>query len=69
MDRDTFVEDEEAKAFGVIDEVFDRRPEPGQDSGTGLGMSLPLSPFRSKWRARRRAASPLPRQAICSSTR
>ena len=26
MDRDTFLEADEAKAFGLIDEVFDRRP-------------------------------------------
>src|SRR6476619_3722344 len=27
MDRDTFMEADEAKAFGIIDEVFDTRPE------------------------------------------
>ena len=26
MDRDTFLEAEEAKAFGIVDEVFDKRP-------------------------------------------
>jgi ATP-dependent Clp protease, protease subunit len=26
MDRDTFLEADEAKAFGIVDEVFDRRP-------------------------------------------
>jgi ATP-dependent Clp protease protease subunit len=26
MDRDTFLEADEAKAFGLIDEVFDKRP-------------------------------------------
>ncbi len=26
MDRDTFLEADEAKAFGLVDEVFDRRP-------------------------------------------
>lgn len=26
MDRDTFLEAEEAKAFGIVDQVFDRRP-------------------------------------------
>jgi ATP-dependent Clp protease, protease subunit len=26
MDRDTFLEAEEAKAFGLVDEVFDKRP-------------------------------------------
>ena len=27
MDRDTFLEAEEAKSFGLIDEVFERREE------------------------------------------
>ena len=27
MDRDTFLEADEAKAFGLVDEVFDRRPQ------------------------------------------
>ena len=35
MDRDTFMEADEAKAFGIIDEVFDKRPDAGEDSGTG----------------------------------
>jgi ATP-dependent Clp protease, protease subunit len=26
LDRDTFLEAEEAKAFGIVDEVFDKRP-------------------------------------------
>jgi len=26
MDRDTFLEADEAKAFGLVDEVFDKRP-------------------------------------------
>jgi ATP-dependent Clp protease protease subunit len=26
MDRDTFLEADEAKAFGLVDEVFDQRP-------------------------------------------
>jgi ATP-dependent Clp protease, protease subunit len=26
MDRDTFLEANEAKAFGLVDEVFDKRP-------------------------------------------
>ena len=26
MDRDTFLEADEAKAFGLVDQVFDRRP-------------------------------------------
>ncbi len=32
MDRDTFLEAEEAKAFGLIDSVFDKRPMPDADS-------------------------------------
>jgi ATP-dependent Clp protease, protease subunit len=31
MDRDTFLEAEEAKEFGLIDEVFDKRPAPSED--------------------------------------
>jgi ATP-dependent Clp protease protease subunit len=33
MDRDTFLEANEAKAFGLIDEVFDKRPAVADDSG------------------------------------
>ena len=32
---------EQAKAFGIIDEVFDTRPEPGEDAGTGAGDVTP----------------------------
>ena len=28
MDRDTFLEADEAKAFGIVDDVFDKRPAP-----------------------------------------
>src|SRR4051812_21773322 len=35
MDRDKFLETDEAKAFGLIDEVFETRPESGEDGGTG----------------------------------
>jgi ATP-dependent Clp protease protease subunit len=28
MDRDTFLEAEEAKTFGLVDQVFDKRPQP-----------------------------------------
>ncbi|GIX19577.1 ATP-dependent Clp endopeptidase proteolytic subunit ClpP [Erythrobacter cryptus] len=38
MDRDTFLEAEEAKAFGLVDKVFETRPETeesGDDSGSG----------------------------------
>ena len=34
MDRDKFLEADEAKAFGLIDEVFDKRPESGGDDPT-----------------------------------
>jgi ATP-dependent Clp protease protease subunit len=32
MDRDSFFEAEEAKAFGVVDEVFDKRPTPTDET-------------------------------------
>lgn len=32
LDRDTFLSSEEAKTFGLIDEVFDKRPMPSDDS-------------------------------------
>src|SRR3546814_15198139 len=33
MDRDTFLEADEARVFGLVDQVFDRRPEmPGDDA-------------------------------------
>lgn len=32
MDRDTFLSAEEAKAFGLVDEVFDKRPVPSEES-------------------------------------
>src|SRR3546814_6661895 len=33
MDRDTFLEADEAKEFGLVDQVFDRRPGlPGDDA-------------------------------------
>ncbi|MDQ2765492.1 MAG: ATP-dependent Clp protease proteolytic subunit [Pseudomonadota bacterium] len=34
MDRDTFLEANEAKAFGLIDEVFDKRPAVADESGS-----------------------------------
>src|SRR5204862_8265963 len=37
MDRDKFLETDEAKAFGLTDEVFGKRPEAGEDGGTGAG--------------------------------
>ncbi len=33
MDRDTFLEAEEAKAFGLVDQVFDKRPQPTEGEG------------------------------------
>ncbi len=38
MDRDTFLEAEEARAFGLVDKVFESRPEgeePGEKEGSG----------------------------------
>lgn len=32
MDRDKFLEAEEAKTFGIIDEVFDKRPAPTEEA-------------------------------------
>jgi len=34
MDRDTFLESHEAKAFGLIDEVFDKRPAVADETGS-----------------------------------
>ena len=41
MDRDKFLEADEAKEFGLIDEVFEKRPEQGEDQGTGAGDVSP----------------------------
>jgi len=41
MDRDKFLEADEAKTFGLIDEVFDKRPDAGEDGGTGAGDVTP----------------------------
>jgi ATP-dependent Clp protease protease subunit len=32
MDRDTFLEADEAKAFGLVDQVFDKRPGVSEDA-------------------------------------
>ncbi|PCD03603.1 ATP-dependent Clp protease proteolytic subunit [Sphingomonas spermidinifaciens] len=32
MDRDTFLEAPEAKAFGLVDEVYEKRPQPTEDA-------------------------------------
>ncbi|HEU4876899.1 MAG TPA: ATP-dependent Clp protease proteolytic subunit, partial [Sphingomicrobium sp.] len=34
MDRDKFLEADEAKEFGIIDQVFDRRPEASEGDTT-----------------------------------
>ncbi|MEO0698337.1 MAG: ATP-dependent Clp protease proteolytic subunit, partial [Pseudomonadota bacterium] len=36
MDRDTFLEAEEAKEFGLVDEVFETRPE-NEEGGAAEG--------------------------------
>ena len=41
MDRDKFLEADEAKAYGLIDEVFDRRPEGGEGDTTGAADITP----------------------------
>jgi ATP-dependent Clp protease protease subunit len=41
MDRDKFLEADEAKEFGIVDEVFDRRPDSGDDAGSGAGDITP----------------------------
>jgi len=41
MDRDKFLEADEAKAYGLIDEVFDRRPETGEGDTTGAADITP----------------------------
>ncbi|HEX7693705.1 MAG TPA: ATP-dependent Clp protease proteolytic subunit, partial [Sphingomonas sp.] len=32
MDRDKFLSADESKEFGLIDEVFDKRPQPSDDA-------------------------------------
>jgi len=41
MDRDKFLEADEAKNYGLIDEVFDRRPEAGEGDTTGAADVTP----------------------------
>ena len=41
MDRDKFMEADEAKEFGIIDEVFDKRPDSGEEDVTGKGDVTP----------------------------
>jgi ATP-dependent Clp protease protease subunit len=33
MDRDTFLEADEAKAFGLVDQVYDKRPSVAEENG------------------------------------
>ena len=35
LDRDTYMTGEEAKTFGLIDQVMERRPEPAETAGQG----------------------------------
>jgi ATP-dependent Clp protease protease subunit len=41
MDRDKFLEADEAKEFGIIDEVFDRRPDNASGDTTGAADITP----------------------------
>ena len=41
MDRDKFMESDEAKEFGIIDEVFDKRPDAGTEDVTGGSGDTP----------------------------
>ena len=41
MDRDKFMEADEAQKFGIIDQVFDKRPDAGEDKGTHAGDVTP----------------------------
>jgi ATP-dependent Clp protease protease subunit len=42
MDRDKFLEADEAKEFGLIDEVFEKRPESGAGDTTGAADVTPV---------------------------
>jgi ATP-dependent Clp protease protease subunit len=41
MDRDKFLEADEAKEFGLIDEVFETRPDQGEGDTTGAAGITP----------------------------
>ena len=41
MDRDKFMEADEAKEFGIIDEVFEKRPDQGEGDTTGAASITP----------------------------
>jgi ATP-dependent Clp protease protease subunit len=40
MDRDTFLEADEAKAFGLVDKVFDKRPVPTEAEGADISAII-----------------------------
>ena len=42
MDRDKFLEADEAKDFGIIDEVFGKRPDAGEGDTTGAAQITPV---------------------------
>jgi ATP-dependent Clp protease protease subunit len=42
MDRDKFMEADEAKIFGIIDQVFETRPDQGQGDTTGASEITPV---------------------------
>jgi ATP-dependent Clp protease protease subunit len=42
MDRDKFLEADEAKEFGIIDQVFDRRPEASEGDTTHAADVTPV---------------------------
>jgi ATP-dependent Clp protease protease subunit len=41
MDRDTFLEAEEAKAFGLVDKVFETRPDHEETDAEGGSGGAP----------------------------
>src|SRR5947209_18487125 len=41
MDRDKFLEADEAKEFGIIDQVFDKRPDAAEGDTTGAAQITP----------------------------
>jgi ATP-dependent Clp protease protease subunit len=41
LERDHFMDPAQAKEWGLIDEVFDKRPDAGEDSGTKAGDVTP----------------------------
>ena len=43
MDRDTFLEAEEAKAFGLVDQVFEKRPVGAEAAAAAPGADKPAT--------------------------